>query len=112
LAADLDAGLRRLKLAAIRRTTPEVLQTANTPTLDQIGMPHGGRVGFGGADAFAATHPFDADSPHQPGDLIAADGVAGATCCFPQLASPVDTVVVLSELAQRRTQHRVAAGAC
>ena len=69
-------------------------------------------VGFGGADAFAATHPFDADSPHQPGDLIAADVVAGATCCFPQLASPVDTVVVLSALAQRRTQHRVAAGAC
>jgi DNA replication protein DnaC len=34
LAADLDAGLRRLKLAVIRRTAPEVLQTANTPTLD------------------------------------------------------------------------------
>ncbi len=30
LAADLDAGLRRLKLAAIRRTAPEVLQTAKT----------------------------------------------------------------------------------
>lgn len=30
LAADLDAGLRRLKLAAIRRTAPEVLATAKT----------------------------------------------------------------------------------
>ena len=30
LPADLDAGLRRLKLAAIRRTVPEVLQTAKT----------------------------------------------------------------------------------
>ncbi len=28
LAADLDAGLRRLKLAAVRRTAPEVLITA------------------------------------------------------------------------------------
>jgi DNA replication protein DnaC len=30
LAADLDAGLRRLKLAAVRRTAPEVLSTAKT----------------------------------------------------------------------------------
>jgi hypothetical protein len=30
LAADLDAGLRRLELAAIRRTAPEVLHTAET----------------------------------------------------------------------------------
>lgn len=30
LAADLDAGLRRLKLAAIRRAAPEVLLTAKT----------------------------------------------------------------------------------
>ena len=30
LPADLDAGLRRLELAAIRRTAPEVLQTAKT----------------------------------------------------------------------------------
>lgn len=30
LATDLDAGLRRLKLAAIRRTAPEVLLTAKT----------------------------------------------------------------------------------
>lgn len=30
LAADLDAGLRRLKLAAIRRTAPEVLAVAKT----------------------------------------------------------------------------------
>lgn len=30
LAPDLDAGLRRLKLAAIRRTAPEVLLTAKT----------------------------------------------------------------------------------
>lgn len=30
LASDLDAGLRRLKLAAIRRTAPEVLLTAKT----------------------------------------------------------------------------------
>src|SRR6476660_76505 len=30
LPADLDAGLRRLKLAAIRRAAPEVLQTAKT----------------------------------------------------------------------------------
>ena len=30
LAADLDAGLRRLKLAAIRRTAPEVLHVAKT----------------------------------------------------------------------------------
>ncbi len=30
LAADLDAGLRRLKLAAVRRTAPEVLHVAKT----------------------------------------------------------------------------------
>lgn len=30
LAADLDAGLRRLKLATIRRTAPEVLAVAKT----------------------------------------------------------------------------------
>ncbi len=30
LEADLDAGLRRLKLAAVRRTAPEVLITAKT----------------------------------------------------------------------------------
>src|ERR1700681_1086705 len=30
LPADLDAGLRRLKLAAVRRTAPEVLQVAKT----------------------------------------------------------------------------------
>ena len=30
LVADLDAGLRRLKLAAVRRTAPEVLITAKT----------------------------------------------------------------------------------
>jgi DNA replication protein DnaC len=30
LAADLDAGLRRLKLAPVRRTAPEVLITAKT----------------------------------------------------------------------------------
>ena len=30
LPADLEAGLRRLKLAAVRRTAPEVLQTAKT----------------------------------------------------------------------------------
>ena len=30
LAADLDAGLRRLKLATVRRTAPEVLLTAKT----------------------------------------------------------------------------------
>jgi DNA replication protein DnaC len=30
LAADLDAGLRRLKPAAVRRTAPEVLLTAKT----------------------------------------------------------------------------------
>ena len=30
LAPDLDAGLRRLKLAAVRRTAPEVLITAKT----------------------------------------------------------------------------------
>ena len=29
-AADLEAGLRRLKLAAVRRTAPEVLQVAKT----------------------------------------------------------------------------------
>jgi DNA replication protein DnaC len=30
LAADLDTGLRRLKLAAVRRTAPEVLAVAKT----------------------------------------------------------------------------------
>jgi DNA replication protein DnaC len=30
LAADLEAGLRRLKLAAVRRNAPEVLQVAKT----------------------------------------------------------------------------------
>ena len=37
LAADLDAGLRRLKLAAIRRTAPEVLHHRQDPTLDPRG---------------------------------------------------------------------------
>ena len=37
LAADLDAGLRRLKLAAIRRTAPEVLHNRQDATLDPRG---------------------------------------------------------------------------
>ena len=68
--------------------------------LDQIGMPPGARVGPGGADPFAATHPFDAGGPHQPGHLIAADVVTGPACRFPQLVRPVDAVVVLPQLDQ------------
>ena len=78
--------------------------------LDQIGMPPGARVGLGGADPFAATHPFDAGGPHQPGHLIAAHVVTGPACRFPQLVRPVDAVVVLPQLDQGRTQDGVTAG--
>src|SRR6478609_8467781 len=40
LPADLDAGLRRLKLAAIRRTAPEVLITAKTQRWTQGPLLH------------------------------------------------------------------------
>ena len=44
LAADLDAALRRLKLATVRRNAAEVLQVAKTATLDPRGDPaHLGR---------------------------------------------------------------------
>ena len=44
LTADLDAGLRRLKLAAIRRTAPEVLTHRQDATLDPRGSAaHPGR---------------------------------------------------------------------
>src|SRR6476469_8145716 len=73
-------------------------------------MPPGARVGLGGADPFAATHPFDAGGPHQPGNLIAAHVVTGPACRFPQLVRPVDAVVVLPQLDQGRTQDGVTAG--
>ena len=76
----------------------------------QIGMPRRGRVGFGGADPFAAPDPGDARRPHQPGDLVTADVVAGPAGGLPQLAGPVDPVVVLPQLQQHRRHHRVAAG--
>ncbi len=75
--------------------------------LDQIGMPISARVGLGGADPFAAARPFDAGGPHQQGDLIAADVVTGPAGGFPQLAYPVDPVVVLPQPDQRRTQDGV-----
>ena len=44
LPADLDAGLRRLKLAAMRRLAPELLRHRQDPTLDARGGPaHPGR---------------------------------------------------------------------
>lgn len=48
LPADLDAGLRRLKLATVRRTAAEVLQTAKTWALDTGGgAAHPDRSGIG-----------------------------------------------------------------
>ena len=64
---------------------------------DQIGMPRRGGVGLGGADPFAAAGPGDAGGPHQPGDLVTADVVAGPAGGLPQLAGPVDPVVVLPQ---------------
>ena len=75
------------------------------------GCRAGAGVGFGGADPFAAAQPCDAGGPHQPGDLITADVVAGPAGGFPQLAGPVDAVVVLPQsCTQRRTHDRVTAG--
>jgi hypothetical protein len=68
-------------------------------------MPRCGGVGFGGADLFAATHSGDAGGPHVPGDL----STSGATRCFPEHAGTLDAVVVVPELAQRRTEDGVAA---
>lgn len=79
-------------------------------TLDQIGMPPRTRARRGGADPSAATHPFDARRPHQPGHLIAAHVVTGPACRFPQLVRPVDAVVVLPQPDQGRTQHGITLG--
>ena len=78
--------------------------------LDQIRVAPGARVSLGGADPFPAAYPFDAGVPHQPGDLIAAHVVTGPVCRFPQLAGPVDAVVVPPQLNQGRTQDGVTAG--
>ena len=43
--------------------------------------------------------PVDAGGPHQPGDLVTADVVAGTPGRLPELPGPVDPVVVLPELA-------------
>jgi len=80
--------------------------------LDQIRVTRRGRVGFGGADSFAAPYAFDASGTHQPGHLISPDVMAGSAGCFPQLARPVDAVVVLPELAQRRPKLGVTLGSC
>lgn len=61
----------------------------------QVGMPRRAGVDLGGADPFAAADSGDPGGPHQPGDLVTTDVVAGASCCFPQLAGTVDPVVVL-----------------
>ena len=73
----------------------------------QIGMARGGGVRFGGADPFAAPHTGDPGSPHEPGDLVPAEVVAGTAGGFPQLARPVDAVVVLPQLHQGRTHDGV-----
>ena len=78
--------------------------------LTRSGCRAGAGVGLGGADPFAAAHPFDAGGPHQPGDLVAAHVVTGPAGGFPQLARPVDPVVVLPQLHQGRTQDGVTAG--
>src|SRR5262245_45613630 len=73
-------------------------------------MTRGGGVRSGGAAPFAATRSGDAGGAHVPGDLITSDVVAGTAGCFPQLARPVDAVVVLPQLAQRWADHGVTAG--
>src|ERR1700756_554990 len=73
-------------------------------------MPRCARVGLGRAHPFAPPGTGDPGSAHEPGDLVTADIVAGAPCCFPQLASTVDPVVVLPQLLKHRCHDRVPAG--
>src|SRR5262249_18926429 len=77
---------------------------------DQIRVPRCGRIRLGGAHPFAAPRPVDAGGAHEPGHLIAADVVTGPTCRLPQLAHPVDAVVVLPQRHQGRPQDGVTAG--
>lgn len=74
----------------------------------QVWVTGRGRVGLGGADPLGASGPFDALGAHQPGDLVPAHLPAGPDRGLPELAGPVDAVVVLPELAQHRSQHAVA----
>lgn len=78
--------------------------------LDQIGVPLGAEVGSGGLDPFAAPCTFDTGAAHQPGHLIPADVVAGPTRRLPQLADPIDAIVLLPQRHQCRTQDGITLG--
>lgn len=54
--------------------------------------------------------PFDAGRSHQPARLVPADDPSGATRGFPELADPIDAVVVLPQCDQLRGEDRVADG--
>ena len=64
-------------------------------------MPWGAEVGLGGADPLPAPHTLDALDPHQAGDLVAPDVMAGSPSRYTELAGAVDPVVVLPQLGVR-----------
>ncbi len=57
-----------------------------------------------------ATHSLYTCGAHEAGDLIAADVVAAAVGGLPDLAGPVDAVVVFPQLSHHRSHHGVALG--
>lgn len=90
---------------------PELVRRGRAElALDQIGVPLGAVVGFGGLDPFAAPDALDASRPHQPGHLIPADVVAGTAGGFPQLADPIDAVVVFPQRHQCWPQDGITLG--
>lgn len=76
---------------------------------DQIKMPRCFRVGFGGAYPFAPARSDHPGGPHVPGHLIAPDVMTSAAGGFPQLACPVDAVVVRPQLFEGSSSRCVAA---
>jgi hypothetical protein len=70
--------------------------------LHQVPMPSRSRARLGGANPFGAPHAFDALGAHQSSDLVTTDIVPGTLGGLPQLASPLDPVVVLAQAPQRR----------
>ncbi|GIM62281.1 hypothetical protein Pve01_91700 [Planomonospora venezuelensis] len=65
-------------------------------------------VWLGGADPLGAPGPFDTVGAHESGDLVATDVVATTVGGLPDLAGPVDAVVVLPELTHDRGHDGVA----
>ena len=65
--------------------------------------------GLGGAHPALAGRPGDAGGAHQPGDLVAADVMAGPAGRRPELAGPVDPPVGRPDRHQRRSHRPVAA---